>query len=42
VTRFAAVRSAKLCESEALITQKARQQWQQTELQLRGQQAAGL
>jgi L-asparaginase / beta-aspartyl-peptidase len=40
VTRFAEAHVAELCEPEALITDKARQQWQQTEEQLREQRSA--
>jgi L-asparaginase / beta-aspartyl-peptidase len=40
VTRFGEAHSAELCDPAQLITEKARQQWQQTEQQLREQRQA--
>lgn len=40
VTRFGEIRGAELCDPSELITAKARQQWQQTEQQLREQEQA--
>src|SRR4051812_19171800 len=39
VTRFGEANGAELCDPAALITDKARRQWQETEQQLREQQA---
>lgn len=40
VTRFAASYGGELCEQDALITEKARLQWQQVEAQLQGRGSA--